>query len=246
MDSRDGDTRAPRLKRFLFSNRSPYIWWRASLALSLSLFLISWYVSLRQSADRKYHSQFGQDRWVLEEVFPGVTDGYFVDIGSADGIRHSNSKALEEAGWQGICVDPFPTNMESRTCQLFQEVVYSSEGESVEFRTAGPLGGIDRHIDVYRDRTSGARMVRFETTTIGSILQRANAPEFIHYLSIDTEGSEYEILSVFPFDQYTLGALSVEHNFVEERRQSVRRLLEVNGYRFVKALEVDDLYVRNK
>src|SRR5690606_19224151 len=118
--------------------------------------------------------------------------------------------------------------------------------ESIEFRAAGPLGGIDKHIDVYRDRTSGARMVRFETTTIGSILQRANAPEFIHYLSIDTEGSEYEILSVFPFDQYTLGALSVEHNFVEERRQSVRRLLEDNGYRFVKALEVDDLFIRRE
>ena len=37
------------------------------------------------------------------------------------------------------------------------------------------------------------------------------APSFIHYVSIDTEGSELEILSVFPFDLHVVGAFSVEH-----------------------------------
>ncbi len=57
-----------------------------------------------------YHSQWGQDRWITERVFPGVKDGYFVDIGSGHGTKDSNTKVLEDLGWSGICVDPFPQN----------------------------------------------------------------------------------------------------------------------------------------
>src|SRR5688572_8435324 len=65
-----------------------------------------------------FPSQIGQDKWVTETVFPGVTDGYFLDVGSADGTVDSNSKVLEQQGWTGICIDPFPVNMEGRTCKM--------------------------------------------------------------------------------------------------------------------------------
>lgn len=35
---------------------------------------------------------------------------YFVDIGANDGRLLSNSVKLEEAGWQGVFIDPFPSN----------------------------------------------------------------------------------------------------------------------------------------
>lgn len=244
------------------SGKSPLVSRRVVLLLALFAALLVWYAATSKffasvepttaagdhatppDQSPRYYSQFGQDRWVLEHVFPGVRDGYFVDVGSGDGIITSNTKALEDSGWTGLCIDPFPSSMESRTCLLFRGVVYSSEGEIVSFRDAGPLGGIDEHIDVYRDVTSGARLVSFKTTTIGSVLERAQAPEFIHYVSIDTEGSEYEILKVFPFDRYSVGAFSIEHNFLEERQQNVQTLLAENGYRFVATLGMDDLFVR--
>ena len=34
------------------------------------------------SGRQQYFGEIGQDKWVLERVFPGVTNGYFVDIGS--------------------------------------------------------------------------------------------------------------------------------------------------------------------
>src|SRR5262245_36941355 len=49
----------------------------------------------------------GQDLWVLHSVHPGIKDGYFVDLGSADGVTISNTWALERNGWTGICIDPF-------------------------------------------------------------------------------------------------------------------------------------------
>ena len=37
-------------------------------------------------------------------------------------------QTLEVHGWRGICVDPFPSNMEHRSCRMFKEVVDSEGG----------------------------------------------------------------------------------------------------------------------
>lgn len=192
----------------------------------------------------KFYAQFGQDKWILGDVFSGVQDGYFVDIGAGDAEVLSNTRALEAAGWRGVCIDPFPTgDWAGRSARLFEEVVYKSAGEVIEFRMAGSHGGIDRHIDRWRDDVAAAEIVRMTTTTIGDVLARAGAPKFLHYVSLDVEGSEYEVLSGFPFDDYRVGAFTIEHNGEEEKRRRIRELLTEKGYRFVRAQVVEDWYV---
>ena len=61
-----------------------------------------------------FYSQMGQDKWVSEAVFPDVHDGFFLDVGSGDGTRMSNTKALEQKGWTGICIDHFTNHNEGR------------------------------------------------------------------------------------------------------------------------------------
>jgi len=48
-----------------------------------------------------YYSQYGQDKYLLEEIFQNKNDGYYVDIGAHDGISLSNTKKFEEIGWDG-------------------------------------------------------------------------------------------------------------------------------------------------
>lgn len=71
-----------------------------------------------------------------------------------------------------------------------------------------------------------------------------NDPKEIDYLSVDTEGSEFSILSAFDFDAYRIRVITVEHNFTPAREQ-IRDLLESRG--FVRKMEsvslVDDWYV---
>src|SRR5689334_24222072 len=126
----------------------------------------------------KFPSQIGQDRWVAEKVFPGVTNGYFLDVGSADGFLNSNTWALEQRGWDGICIDPFPSNMAGRKCQMFKDAVDAEGGKRVEFTEAGELGGISSHLDRYKDVVKEARKVELTTVTLGDILRRARAPSF--------------------------------------------------------------------
>ncbi len=161
----------------------------------------------------------GQDLWVMHWVHPGVTDGFFVDLGSADGVKISNTWALEQNGWTGICVDPFPRNMESRTCQVFAEAVDNVGGRTVQFQNPGSYsGGILKYAGWWVSQKNKENAVEVKTTTLSDILRRANAPSYIHYLNVDIEGAEYMALSEFPFDKYEFGAITIEHNGMEDRR----------------------------
>ncbi len=191
----------------------------------------------------EYFSEIGQDKWVLERVFPGVTNGYFVDIGSSHGTIGSNSRALEERGWNGVCIDPFPIHMEGRTCKMFKEVVFSKPGLLMTFHTAGGLGGVDETLGTWNKTAASAPTVTVKTVTVDDILTRAGAPPFIQYVSLDIEGAELEALRGFPFDRYRVGAWTIEHNREEPKRSQIVALLAAHGYRRVHEWRQDDFFV---
>jgi len=195
------------------------------------------------AGDTEYPSEIGQDKWVLEKVFPGVRDGYFVDVGSGHGTIGSNSLALERRGWKGICIDPFPVHMEGRSCELFKEVVFSEAGRTMDFHTAGGLGGVADTLGAWSTKASQAPVVKMTTVTMGDILKRASAPSFINYISMDIEGAELEALKAFPFDQYRVGSWTIEHNREEPKRSQIVALLESHGYRRVHEWQQDDFFV---
>jgi len=191
---------------------------------------------------RRFPSQVGQDKWVLFRMFPGVADGYFLDVGSGEGTNLSNSKALEERGWKGICIDPFPTNMEGRTCQVFKEVVWSVAGHKVQFHTQQDLGGIADTLGKWKKEASAAPVVEFSTSTLASILERAKAPTEIAFMSLDIEGAELEALRGLPFDKYRFGAMAIEHNDEEPKRSDIVKFLAERGYERVHTRLQDDYF----
>ncbi len=195
---------------------------------------------------KDFRSQTCQDKWVSLVVYPDTTDGFFLDVGSASGEVISNSKILEDRGWKGICIDPFPSDMENRSCALFEDVIFSRNGEKVEFRVAGDLGGIGAFMDRWKDHTEEAEVVEFTTVTLDEILERAGAPEFINYMSLDIEGAELEALKGLSLYRYRFGAITIEHNFEEPKRTEIRKLLEENGYTLVRNIQQDDWFLNNQ
>lgn len=77
------------------------------------------------------------------------------------------------------------------------------------------------------------------------LLEQNNSPKFIEYLSLDTEGSEYEILKTFNFDEYKFGYINVEHNYTEPKRTLIKELLTKNNYKYIGDNVVDDIYIYN-
>jgi FkbM family methyltransferase len=194
-----------------------------------------WKAGLKEKAV----SQLGQDLWVLERT-NYKRDGFFVEFGATDGVLLSNTWLLErEFGWQGICAEPnprfFAQLQHNRSCILSDQCIGGATGEQVEFIFADAYGGSqnyaddDQHKDKRAAYRAAGQMALLTTISLHDFLLQHNAPQVIDYLSIDTEGSEYEILQAFPFNLWDIRLITVEHNFTE-RRRDIRKLLEGHGY----------------
>lgn len=193
-----------------------------------------------------YPSEIGQDKWVIGKMFPGVTNGFFLDVGSGHGTIGSNTKALEELGWTGICVDPFPVHMEGRTCRMEKAVVSSTAGQVVKFHTHSGLGGIADTLGKWKTEAEKSPAVELTTVTLGQLLDGAGAPAFIHFLSLDIEGAELEALKGVPFDKYRFGAMAIEHNDEEPKRSDLVKFLGERGYTRVHTFKQDDFYAPSR
>ncbi|MGA7325327.1 MAG: FkbM family methyltransferase [Rhodomicrobium sp.] len=90
--------------------------------------------SIPELVSEGYFSQYGQDKWIAEVLFPGKRNGVFVDIGAHDGVSFSNSYFLENnLGWTGIAVEPIPRAIQKlcaiRRCEVVQGCVAGQSGK---------------------------------------------------------------------------------------------------------------------
>ena len=104
------------------------------------------------------------------------------------------------------------------------------------------LSGISEHIKINEEYNNGKKSIIVKTITLNELLEKFNAPLFIDYLSLDTEGSEFEILKSVDLTKYVFGLIDVEHNFIEPKRSQIKELLLKYGYELIRNNNVDDCY----
>ena len=192
----------------------------------------------------KHFAQLDQDAWI-ESLFPTGYKGYFVDIGAATGKHISNSYHLEvNLGWNGICVEPNPQSYAElkvvRKCSSFNLAIADRTG-TAKFTLKGEMSQIvfendAENLDIFGGGPSG-NIIDDEVITPSELLRRADAPQVIDYLSLDTEGNERYILSIFPFHNYKVKAITVEHNAHRQgdsRKNSIKAYLTAAGFVIAK------------
>ena len=204
-------------------------------------------------------SQLAQDLQVLA-FYKQKHNGYFVEIGASDGVALSNTYLLEkEYNWKGICVEPLPNEFaklkQNRSAICSDRAIFNTSNRVLKFviKDCSLCSGISETLDesvkidnvVYkRGPNDDVRSVIDVTSiTLNDLLISSNAPHFIDYLSLDTEGSELEVLKSVDLNTYTFGIIDVEHNYVEPRRTQIRELLESNNYMFHSENKFDDHYI---
>lgn len=202
------------------------------------------YVQLRSLIyeRKKTISQIGQDFWVFGEVFNEKKEGFFVEIGSADGITLSNTFLLEKRyNWSGICIEADPLQFRDlvkiRNNASCYNVCVDTEEKTVEFVSDGLFSGI---IDSETDNKNAKsrNTFRIETVKLLSILKESNAPKSIDYLSIDIEGAEDRVLCNFPFNEYCFKSLTIERP-----KEKLKEILAINNYILIKQTSLDSFYI---
>ena len=181
-------------------------------------------------------------------------DGFFVEFGATDGVLNSNSNLLEKQfGWRGILAEPargFHNSLkQNRSCHIETDCVWRASGETLMFTEPrdGSLSSLADFVEndhLKKSRRKKPVSYEVQTISLNDLLNKYNAPDYIDYLSVDTEGSELEILSSFDFDRRTIGVITVEHNF-GSTRDGLNDLLSSNNFvQFGKDIsEYDDWYI---
>lgn len=198
-------------------------------------------------------SQHGIEEY-LDHLF--YAPGHFLEIGCWHGEQLSQTAYLEkEKRWTGVCVDPFPVGFENRTCRVCRNAI-SGDGKNREFikvsidrRNGGDVSyfsgfsdSIGRHREVI-EQFCDHEIVIVPTITIEQLYKQYDLPAYIDFLSVDTEGSELEILSSIDLSRCRFGAIMFEHNEDEGVRRAIGDLLTLRGYLLFKSWQCDDLYI---
>jgi FkbM family methyltransferase len=207
-------------------------------------------VSLIESSKSDLH----QDLFVLSEL-NFMRNGFFVEIGATNGLDGSNSFLMENSfGWKGILVEPAlgwhaelflnrPKTIIEKKC------IYKDSNSLLDFVEVGGTGlssikDLSMNDDFSHLREKG-KTYKVGTISLNDLLSKYNAPSMLDYLSIDTEGSELEILSSFDFARFQFKVITCEHNY-SPNREKLNQLFISNGYirKYPNCSLYDDWWVK--
>lgn len=159
---------------------------------------------------------------------------YFVEIGANDGISLSNTFMLETRHkWNGL--------LSEANKSLFEDLVKNRKHSRIDCRAVARFSGEKRvflkamdseyssleNVSIHEKSQFKVESIEVVTVNATDLLEENNAPSFIDFLSLDTEGNEFEILSGLNFNKFTFGFIAVE---VTQNPLQIRELLMRNGY----------------
>ncbi len=203
-------------------------------------------------------SQHKQDLILHDCFFRDIREGTFVELGAMDGIKFSNTYYYEKnLGWSGLCVEPNPFEFKklckNRTC-IVENCLVSDDTAAVSFLAidgyGAGLSGIvsnydEKHLKrVNADKESkGLRQyIALTPVTLQSLLNKHRISH-INFLSLDVEGSELSVLKSIDFDSTVIDYMLIENNYDND---DVFNYVVKLGYRRVKKIASDDVYIREK
>jgi FkbM family methyltransferase len=175
----------------------------------------------------------------IESIRNEKSSGFFVEFGATNGLDLSNTFLLEsDFGWSGILAEPallwHKQLFENRRCRIDLRCVYSESGKHLEFQESKlpELSTLSKFSskDVHKKNRVTAKMYDVETVTLRDLLTQNQAPYRIDYLSIDTEGSEIDVIRDFDFGEWDIRLISVEITSDLKRKQVID-ILNHYGYR---------------
>lgn len=202
---------------------------------------------------KEFYGKNQLDKKLLKYL--NYNNGFYIEIGAYDGITQSNTFYLErKKNWKGILIEPskkvfdkcikYRSNKNyfyNRAC-----VSFNYKNKYLKLNYSGLKTYSDKFLEkkrikdyisnpeiLYGDRTYTYNVL---AVTMNSLLSKSNAPKIIDFMSLDTEGAEFEILKGINFKKYKFRYLLIESNsFVK-----LKKFMKKNEYDFIKKFNEND------
>lgn len=204
------------------------------------------------------YAQCGEDEIVM--AYFGGRVGVYVDVGAFDGVTSSNTYTLQLAGWRGVCVEPSPNAFNQLVEKRLSPVTECVQCACVDKSDVGvrqflmmdtipQFSGLSPdHEKIKREcAVMGVKVnpqvINVRAMTLDEVLnQSAMGINQIDFVSIDTEGTELDVLRGFDLDRWKPQLLCIESN--DWRSIGLNDYLAFRGYRVLHAMEINTFYER--
>ena len=209
-----------------------------------------------------FHSQKNQDELMETHIFKGYRRGFFVNIGAWDGVCFDNTLFFEEdRKWTGINIEPLPDRYEALvknrpSCKNFNIAVSDKDGETEFVAITGDtsmLSGIkenydERHLQRIARETSQynteARTITVPVRRLDTLFKEQDVRR-VHYMSIDAEGSEFNIIRSIDFNFTYIDVIDFENNY-PDKTMPILQYLASKGYKQLPVTNTDDVFMIHK
>ena len=202
------------------------------------------FLNFLEMCKNQTYSQLLQDlfaSFVVNKKF----DNTFLEFGATDGKSLSNTYTLEnELQWTGTLAEPdvqwFDSLKKNRpNANIVTKCIWKKTGEKMNFFSSEE--GVFSTLDDFRYsdkeslpgntsvRNKNGKNFEVETISLNEVIKNEFNDVSPSYISVDTEGSEFEILKTFNFSKYHPIVFTVEHNFTELQNK-IDKLMFQNGY----------------
>lgn len=165
------------------------------------------------------YSQNDEEKYILQ--FFGGQHGKFLDIGAFDGKAFSNTYALSEQGWDGVCIEPSPTvfyrlmeiHKTKPNIQLVNAAIDCSFGLKEFYDSTGDA--LSSFSKEHKKKWEDGWKSQFTKIYVSAI---PIAEIFAHFgtdfafINLDVEAHNYPILMSIPFTQLKTRMICVEHD----------------------------------
>ena len=187
---------------------------------------------------------------IYQDIFASfiVGDKYdktFIEFGATDGLDISNSYTLESSfNWKGVLSEPSPQWHEAlkknrKNSKIITKCIWKESGKKLDFFMSdfGSLSTIKDFVESDKIsiptnteiRLKSGKTISVETISLNDVIKEYFNSICPSYISIDTEGSEYEILKAFDLDNFRPKVFTIEHNHTENETKIDEHLI-TNGY----------------
>lgn len=159
------------------------------------------------------YAQHGEVEW-LESNWARLglpSRGVFVDVGAFDGLTHSNTAWLEKSkGWSGVVIEADPRSVDAlrrnRGCAVANCAIGSGSAGMFALHNTREWAGFLR---------SNCPSVWMPMVRLDAVLV-AHGIKHIDVLSIDTEGTEIDVLKTIDLALWRVAVILVEWNTAEQ------------------------------
>lgn len=197
-----------------------------------------------------FYSQDNQDKYLEQNIFKGFKHGTFVDVGAHDGVNINNTLYFEKNNsWSGINIEPLPKIFDSLVINRPKSInlkyaVCNNDGETEFLSNTGyteMISGIkdtfdSRHLQRLerenQEYNSSTEIIKVETKRLETILDEHEISR-VHYLSIDVEGAEFEVIKSINFDKVFIDVIGFENNY-NDTSMPIIEYLQNKGYVIIR------------